>query len=219
MDLPALPGTVAIFDGIGELDRHPVVRVRTVDGGVIERPDLFVADLVLGLKEGEKRHCLHWTVKSDSAGFLRPLSDRNVAAGRQSAQDKFDLRMRIDRLYFGAADIPTRDVAGDSIDRNVVANFMRMFSWSIQPTPDAKTVSLLRDLICSTDLSSTTPHQLSIYVWGRLAVDQDTFKRVLYGLVWDRTLRVDLFSSLMFDQPWPAERHDVLDVYSSLFAR
>lgn len=218
IELPPLPGTVSVFDAMGELDRHPIVRIREKGEPLIELPDLFVADLILGLSDSEGPYCLHWTVKASVDGFETPFAEALPVKNPQLQRQRFDLRMRMDRLYFGAAGIPTHNFAGDEISRKVVKNLESCFSWEIRKPLTSSSASV-EALICSTDLAATTPHHLLLYCRNRFEIDEQTFKCILYGLVWRRVLRVDLFQTLLFDHPWPPEQRDVLSVYEALFAR
>lgn len=219
IDLPQLPGTVAVFDGLGELDRHPIVRFPGEDGEIVERPDLFVADMILGIEDQEGPFCLHWSVKADAEGFRKPIelaTERNPVRKKE----RFDLRMSIDKIYFGAADVGTKDFAADSIDENFITNLMRLFSWKIVDDHLGELKAPISALILCTDLGSTTPLDLGKYVWSKWSVPLEPFQALIHAMVWDRMLRIDLFHrTLLIDEPWIAERTDPLLVYQHLFSR
>ena len=105
------------------------------------------------------------------------------------------------------------------MDDMLVINLIRLLVLHTQPIDLAPQAHV--DLLYAVDealLSGTPPTQV-ITTFIKFGIDRLQSKRVLEQAIWERRIRIDLFSAWSVDFPLSPEKRDPLLVHSDWFAR
>lgn len=224
LDLPPLKGTVSVADRLGCLARHPVVRMpsETNPNEIHLVPFPFVGDLLLYLADDIGPYCVNWTIKKSGEDFQRRMATKRPRA-KDAPPDKGELqRHEIEETYYIDGMIPTYRITLDEIDENVRINLLNLQYWHarspVNPVDPVKQERILSDYEKGIG-SGFVQYELAKRASKDHSIDVYTTKLILKQGIWSRRLRVDLFGPLLDDLPLYIESRDVLDVYSSWFAR
>lgn len=214
-----LPGALQVYEALSALDCYPVIRERNKAGDLVERPDLLVSDLVLGVEDEQGPFGLHWSVKKDRTGFEKPPTTDQLLRDPQKKLETYQIRLAAEKLYFGAAGISTKQFWSDRLDSVFISNLLDAFCWRSRAISKALRLPEVEGFLVGVDLELESPFNLSLYVNARWGASQEDFKMVLYSLVWERRIRPDLFRRLLFNVSWRHESVDPLKLYADVFER
>lgn len=219
MVLPTMRGTVLIADELGVLDIHPIVR-STVDNEIIEEPGCWIGDFLLFLTDDFGPYLINWSVKSSREEFSRPVARLPPKRNMEKAERREAARHLVEKKLYEEVGISTHQIAASEIDQIVVANLRNFLLYGRRthdftgPEVDEilgrfsegihAGVSALEVVHLLTKSKNFTQYDLQIF---------------LHQAIWERRLRIDLYTHFFIDQPMVPEQRDVLEHYSHLFAR
>ena len=220
--LPPLAGTVAILDGMGLADKHPsLVDRRNPDPNTWRRlPWPYIGDLLLFVEDQDGPYCVNWTIKDDEAAFSTHGGLR-AKPSRLGETDRSVLRRhQVEQEHYASAAIPTVQVVGSALDREVIANLRMLFThhaWRIDvPERRRREVIATIHTFVGTDVLLAT---VLSTVGRQYGLDAFTARVILFQAVWNRQLRLDLFQPIIADHYLVPEEQDVCIRYAALFAR
>jgi hypothetical protein len=222
LELRSMRGLVAVAKELGYLDLLATVSVASHDGLRKTRKVVFpfLGDFLLFLvDEQDALHCINWSIKNSEEGFKRQLQlERLNAASRSRQDEEVVIRQLLEEIYYQDANIKSHFLSPEKVDRHVVNNLVRLHprkrpASGLSPKLQHQLIDLLRRSIGS----RVTPIELILDFSVRWNVKKLDCQDAFYQAVWERVLRVDLFSEVLIDVPLRAEERDVLDVYSKWF--
>lgn len=214
--LPRIEGTIAVAERIGMLPRHGKVYSDELEQWV---PDIYVGDLLLYCIDSAGPYCVNWTIKATEEDFHR-TGPRLHGKLRRTASESARFRHELEMIYFSDAGVRTQRIAGDKIDPTLRLNLEHLFRHHAKRVDLIDTVrdEILKAFEASIGESTSTftlireqakHHQVSI----------ESVRTLLYQGIWNRRLRVELFTPFVVDKPLRAEKRDPLEVYADWFAR
>lgn len=220
-NFPRLEGTVAVAKRLGHSSWHSKVRVTLADGQTVLVPNLYENDLLLYLTDhAGNPYCRNWTVKHVSEAFERPAPSERMPKNPERASARSVIRHTVEREYFADAGIDTQRVTAADFEPTLMSNLRQcMLSDARLRRLGIEIPEHVLGLFHSLLDSRISPQQLQRHCALRESIPPSEFRLMLFSAIWRRRLRVDLFSPLLFDHAWVAERTDVLDVYRRWFDR
>jgi hypothetical protein len=218
LQLPQLPGTLAVAERLEMFNRHPKIFIDTLGDNGEWVPIPYVGDLLLFLRDERGPFCINWTIKLEPKDFRRSGWRRLRASESPPVAD--DLRHQLEEAHFSDAQIPTRQVALSKIDPHLCFNLRRAFIYDARPyTVDAtvRNAMILRfRAIVGTQVLLFDEIQRQACEHG---VSEEDARAVFHSAVWCREIRIDLFRPLLADRPLRAERIDPLQHHAAWFGR
>lgn len=222
-DLPYLIGTFAVAEAMGKINEHYTYLVQIEEDKWNKRKRFwpYIGDLLLYLEDEAGPYCVNWSVKNTKVAFHRKggLSSRPRPKNYKEPELKF--RYDIEEAHYQSAGIRTKKITGDMFDREVCANLRELFQWQVQDlqVEDEKREVIeheLNQVVGSDEVAFAALKRI-----GRMhEVDpKRVVEQILKKAIWERRIRVDLFSPLLMDGPLKKETRDVLVEYSELFER
>lgn len=215
-----LPGTIAVAEKLGALNRHPKVFHQFANGEYEWVPLPYVGDLLLFLHNQDGPYCVNWNIKLSEADYLKPGPALPGHHRKRNPDQKAELRHLIEEQYYSPGAIRTCRVTSTQIDVALAANLRDLFGWHGRPqaaseAQRSKVLDLLRK-----EIGNSRPAHVGIREAAAATKlsDYDTLV-IFYQGVWRRELRVDLFSPLLMTRSLYPESADVLERYSSWFER
>lgn len=222
-ELPHLVGTIAVAKEMGKLNKHYtyIKKVSEDKSQWKVRYWPYVGDLLLYLEDEVGPYCVNWTVKNTKQAFHRKGGLSSRPRPKNYKEPELQFRLEVEETYYRSAGIRTQQISSDELDREVCANLRELVHW--QP----------RDVSIDEHIRKEIEHELKQVV-GTDEIAYIAIKRIarlfqvdpksvvepiLKKGVWERRIRVDLFSPLLMDGPLKKETRDVLVVYSKLFER
>lgn len=221
--LPSMRGTLEIAESLGALALHPVIVVKEVPGrpDLIEVPFPWVGDFLLFLEDEQGPYCVNLTIKGSAAEFEEDAAGAVKTRSRaRASREKARVRHAVERQLYADIGVRTVQISAADVDAGVVSTLTQLHLWHRRKSPFS--VEQRRTLLDNFQaaLVNGIPlldvlHTLSARRrWG-----VEAMKVVLFQSIWQRELRVDLFSPIFIDRPLRPEARDVLDVYSAWFRR
>lgn len=218
---PPLKGTVDVANRMGRLKYHPKVKFQNPKTGEWQWvPFPYIGDLLLYRQDDLGIYCVNWSIKDKYKDFKKRGPQPSKQLPKSDNLEEDDERHELERIYYADAEIRTVQVAGEAINRHVVANLSELFMHharrvNLSAEIRQEIVDEFRESI-GTDL----PVYEHIHRIGRqLEVHQEVVQTVLRQGVWNRQIRVDLYQPFLMDQPLRRETRDVLAQYSGWFNR
>lgn len=208
-------GTVNVADRLGYIDLHPTINVQ-IDNEPTSVPWPYQGDLLLFFYEDGIYRCVNWTVKKSYSDFLKvkPASEKKEVAALRKARARYE----IEYLYYADVDIPSLAIAGDVIPDTLSANLAKLCFYSAKDLDlnDDKKDEILS--VFKAGISVGTPPAVLI---SRLAVEKRCSeyeaRTIFYQGVWNRELRLDLFSRIFIDRPPIMEETDVIEFFENWY--
>lgn len=223
LDLPAMRGTLAVADAMGQLKRHPVVRAPADHPTHPNQffPFPYLGDLLLYLVDDAGPYCVNWSVKKSEMDFHRTFHShirRQSAADREAAE----FRHELERLHYLDGRIPTHHQFPELISSELSANLMDLHGWWARPPEDEQVRERESEMVAW--YQEQIPKILVQYDLARAAAERfqvSTYdaKWILKKGIFDRRLRVDLFQTVLDNLPLFPEREDPFVKYAAWFAR
>lgn len=217
--LKPLPGTLSVSRRLNCENLHPTLTVTDPDDGV-RAPVAFPyqGDLLLFLHEGKHIRLVNWTVKKNENDFRVP--SRGSDARTQSLRQKYLRRLNIERQYYLDIDVPTVEVSEDRLDMTLINNLRSAYSYTTRKTPLSPQ---RRAAVIGSFQSAASSQERATDVIAALAQDNicdpEVARDVFYQSVWDRSLRLDLYSNIVLNAPLRPEKEDVFKKEHWLFPR
>lgn len=208
-------GTIDVADRLGYLDLHPTISYRK-NGQAKTVPWPLQGDFLLLIKDGANYRCVNWPVKQTRDDFL--AHKRGSKKTEEKSRRKKRVRYEIELVYNKDARIPTVPIAGDDIDDTLAANLLKLCCYASVATAleDDQKGAIIEALAAG--IATGTPPSV---ILARFAVQERCTiydARVLFHqAIWERKLRIDLFSPVRINSPAIPEITDVLDHYSDWF--
>jgi len=217
--LSDLPGSIAVAEAMGILDRHPKLFIAGLGESGVWVPFPYIGDLLLFLCDKEGPYCTNWTVKNRVEEFrakrLLPGMRRHKA--RTEVDDE---RHQLEATHFAGARIRTVQQALADISIDLVRNLRNLHGWDArdyqidESTREAVTAAM-RATVGSSTIAFHRMRELSQSEGCSLEV----VKAITNRAIWHREIRVDLFRPMPVDRPLRAERVDPLVKYANWFRR
>lgn len=218
--LPPMRGTVVISEELDCLDLHPKVSVpdpREPDTKMWV-PFPYIGDLLLVMAGQQGTYCINWTVKNGEEDFSRTQTLNRRRKNSELDARKAIARHQIEDLNYRDAGIRTVRVTRDTFDIRVVINLQTCFGYLKQELTlsDEQREEIIDKFRTAMDLGIPGNEVIQILTErGRYSPHE--CRTVLYQALWNRTIRIDLFSPILINLPLKPEQRDVLEVYSSFF--
>lgn len=223
LDLPPFRGTVEVAERLGQLRLHPTTVIDDPDDptAVLRVPVPLLGDLLLFVRdENDVPFCINWTVKKDEDGFKRGLGLQRSQRREELRQQRLAFRHQLEELYYEDAGIRTVRVTQDKIDTDVANNLRHLYGYNHHAVKvSSKTRHAIEARLQSLIGSNTSPLNAAATLMQEFSCDCHDVRAILYQGVWNRRLRVDLFTPVLFDRPLTPESRDILDVYGDWFRR
>lgn len=215
---PASSGTVRISEELGILQQHPRIFVSAGDEGrwmVVS----FIGDLLLYMQDAIGPYLLSWDCKAKMGDHGMPGPEKALALRTKRDHQKAEVRERIYQRYMAELGIRIVQVAGAQIDVNVARTLSSLCGLHTRVVELTK--SHRDDLAAefANALVQGNPPLTVIQKKTRNLKDSQQAVLHLKQLIWNRSLRVDLFSTIEIDHPLRPESQDVLATYEALFRR
>lgn len=221
--LSPMRGTLEIAENLGVLPFHPIVHV-PADGGLpgfTDVPFPWVGDFLLFLDDDEGPYCVNLTIKAHPDDFAHaevagPQRVRQANISREKAM----ARHAVEQQVYADAGIRTVRLTQEDYDAEVVATLTQLHLWHRRKASfDADQRRTILDNFQAA-LANGIPLLEVLYTLStRYGWNADALKVAFFQAVWQRELRVDLYSPIFIDQPLKPETRDVLDVYGHWFRR
>ncbi len=217
--LAGLIGLIDVADRLGFLEHLSYIRVpgELPDDAPVDVPFPWFGDLLWALRDDSKRIvAIDWNVKDSHKAFKQPISLDGTR--RANDAERIVARHRIQEEYYRDAGIRSLQVAFEDLDLNVVANLRQLFGHQSAQTglSGARKREILYALRTALKVGEP-PSEVLIDFVARRRCTREQFYTCFHQVVWERDLRLDLFTPINFDRPLHAETTDVLDVYADLF--
>ncbi len=213
VDSELLPvrGTLHVAERLNCRQWHPRLTVTHPDTGE-KAPVAFPyqGDLLLFIRVGNKIRMVNWPIKKRRADFRTPP----VAAKKNELRVKRKLHRRliIESTYYD--DIAVQE----DIDQTLIANLKTAYAYAcrestIDPHIEAAVLKVYQSAVRNRERTSNVLAALAQDGLCTIAEGKELFFRS----IWDRRLRVDLFSNVILDAPLKPEVRDVFQEYKHLF--
>jgi hypothetical protein len=212
---PEFHGTVDVAERLGYIDLHATISYKKSGKRRIV-PWPYQGDLLLFLEDGPEHRCVNWPVKKRRNEFLAPSpgSRKKEKASRLKKRARYEIEL----VYYKDAGIPTVPIAGEEIDNLLATNLLNLCCYANLKTSLEEEQSAALVEAFAAGIETGTPPAVTM---SRLAqLERCTVydaKIVFYQSIWERKLRVDLFSPILIDRPPIPEYTDVLDHYNDWF--
>lgn len=219
--LPPLRGVIAVAEQLGFLDLLPRIKVDHPHepGRKISVVFPWIGDLLWAIRgEDGDLYCVNWSIKDTQSEFTHPSPKGDEPLGKLKSNQAALARHEIERTYYEDAGIRTLHVAGEDIDKEVAANLRQLFLHHrrhLELQPDEREEILHRFRLAQDRGIPPGDVIVSFIERGRFSVPQ--CRSLLYEAIWQRKIRVDLFSPILINRPLRPETRDVLTVYADWF--
>ena len=219
--LPPIKGIIDVADRLGYLDTLPRLKVDHPNPDQPPKTVIFplIGDLLWAVQPSAGNiHCVNWTIKSSEADFKRPISAPHGLTVSEKRSRSLLARHEVEEIFYKDSGIRTIRVSDEAIDRHVSANLRQLFLHHRQPLglTAAQKEEILRKyqvaLQCGLPPVDVI---LQLTERGRYSVYQA--RTSLFQAIWNRELRVDLFSPILTNRPLKPESRDVVEVYADWF--
>lgn len=226
LTLSAFRGSLTVAAELGYLRYHPVVAVDDRDDEGPEQdeppePGCWIGDFLLFLKDATGPHCVNLNVKSTRSEFSEPAVGVTPKTDMARARLKEVARHKVEEVLYRDIGIPTVEVAADELHPMVVANLRQILLWQKRKHgfTDEQREEIVEALCQGMESEASALEVMHALEVSKGFSTYET-KIVLYQAIWNRELRVDLFSERFYiDKPMVQESRDVLDEYASWFRR
>jgi len=220
-NLPGLCGTIEAAEYLGFLDVLPKLWVMAPDSDERKIPVVFpwLGDLLWAIRSTEDRmYCVNWSIKGKAEEFCQK-STRGLKRNPSFVTvQELLARHEIEDFYYKSGKIPTYRISGDGIDWHVANNLRQLFLHHRRSIglAESQRQALLASLQQGLELGTSAADVIRI-VAARRGVAFDDCRSAFYQMVWNRELRLDLFSPVLIDRPMKAEVRDVVQEYADWF--
>ena len=223
--LPGFRGTLIVADELCALRHHPVLSVDgpealTSDGAPMREPACWIGDYLLFLVDDAGPFCVNLNVKATAAGFKRSDDTDGCHEDSVIPDPKVELRHTAEAIYYRDAGIPTHQVAANTIDDIVVENLKVVMHWATPAShlPEDCRASIVEAFLYGMD-DGSPPLEVMRALKLDQGLDEQDIKSAFYRGIYQRKIRVDLFTPILFDAPLAPEKVDVLELYKHWFRR
>jgi hypothetical protein len=218
--MPSTRGTVEISMDLGLFAFHPKQWELGAAGEPRWRPLPWIGDLLLFLLDQDGPYCVFWDVKAKRGDHAKPGPGNGFRPRCRRTELRARARYEVQREYFKDAGIRIVELAREEIDRHAANNLRALFGWTARPVRlSAEARKRLTCSLAEAQEKGSPPIDVIEAARKRLNVPFDECKRLMYHLIWRRSLRVDLFQPVLINCPLHPESRDVLDVYRNWFMR
>lgn len=223
LTLPGLRGTMAIFESLGCLNKHPTVRVLKTDVQKSQkvRPFPFIGDILPFLLDSQGSYAVNWSIKASEEDFYRTFRSRYKPPSKED-RERAELRHEIERLLFLDGQIPTHKLHPGLIDETLRVNLLNLFYWySREPQNNAvrerqaEITAWYGDQLSRNRVMFDLAKEAATY----FKLDIHDAKWVLKTAIFLRHLRVDLFRIVSDNLPLHPEVDDPFVRYADWFRR
>lgn len=234
LTLMPFQGTTFVAERLGMLHRHPRIYVKPKnddDDDDVEETEKFdpkceeiifpyLGDFLLILQGESYPYCVNWDVKPTAAAFVDPnfYRTKRSLSRLRGQMEALQYRHDLEREYFRDAGIRTVRIVSDRIDRNVIKNLKGFILRASDPRPfdPDKTAAIEKRFNDMVREERTLYMELGALA-SHFGCKREECKTVFDQGVWNRTIRVDLFQSVLTDQPLRRESDDVIRRYADWF--
>lgn len=218
-NLRPVRGTLDVASRLNWLHLHPRVYVCDPDDGR-RAPVAFPyqGDHLLFLRGFDNAlNLVNWTVKETSEAFREPEPGSRKRC--EQKQLKLYRRLTIERMYHADIGVPTVEVANIKLDEDMVNNLRAAFPYSQRQDFDIpnKNLQAILGIFRSAIQDGVTPTKVLAYLEQNGLCSIGEGKTIFYRSIWERTLRVDMFSPVVLDARVRPERQDIFDRYAHFF--
>lgn len=217
--LPTTSGTAKAAERLGLLSQHPKTREKLKDGSSQWIPVPLVHDLLLFLKDEQGPYCLLWDVKRHRGDHGKPWQGDWVESTNPKAIRHAEALDAIFVEHMRELAIRIVRLARDGLDPMLAINLRRLYEVHSQPIHLAPQVHAEALEAFVEALKTGTPPNVVIDRFVQAGVDADQVKWVLDQAIWQRRIRIDLYSWWSTDQPLLPEVRDPLVETAEWFAR
>lgn len=216
-----LRGACEVAEGLGVLKHYPIIR-GTRGGVAYTAPFVFIGDL-LGFFTGSRGpYCVNLNIKEHATDFSEPFEGAAAVQDIDDAQEKVIARHAIERVRYEQGGIKNIEVAAmEEVAQGLFYTLRDLFVW--QKRPCTLQESTRRDVVGALRLgvlAGQSAREVILRLHGQDAsLEIEQLKRVFFHAVWNRELRLDLFSPILIDAPMRPEQRDLLDVYAHWFSQ
>ena len=214
-EFPIFKGTVEVADRLGYLDLHPTLRC-DVGGEMRPVPWPYQGDLLLFIDRGDDAFCVNWPVKDTRQDFLGTGQVETKSERRRSRKKR--ARHETELGYYWDAAIRSEAIAGEEIADDLSNNLLRLCCYAVRcvnlPRPLVEDVEGALDIALQ---SGYPPAGIIVRLCAKGRLTSEQGRIVFHQAIWNRRLRVDMFSPILIDRPMIPETTDVLDYYAKWF--
>lgn len=221
IQLPSLKGIIDVADRLGYLNLLP--RLRVPNPKAPEKPLTvvfpWIGDLLWAIRDpAGEIFCVNWTIKDKQADFTRPGPRRDGKLTSQTDSHAVLARHDIERTYYLDAGIRTLRIAGEEIDRHVVANLRQLFLYHRRDVglSSDQQAEIFDKLIAAFE-AEMPPGEIISHFVTRGRYSAEACRTVFYQAIWERRLRIDLFNPILINRPIHPETVDVIAHYQNWF--
>jgi hypothetical protein len=210
-------GTLNVASRLNCRQHHPKIVVEDPDDGT-RAPVAFPyqGDFLLFLRQGQKIKLINWTVKKHEDDFRVP--EPASAARKERVWQKLQRRLLIERQYYADIGVLTVEVGQNILDPTLIANLRTAFSYKDRKINiDHQRRSAVLETFRSAAQDGVSATDVLTYLEQDRICDIETGKNILFRSIWDRSLRLDLFSNVVLNAPLKPEVEDVFQRYAPLF--
>ena len=216
--LADLPGSIAIAEAMGIIDRHPRIFIEDLEGGTWV-PFPYIGDLLLFLCDQDGPYCVNWTVKNQAEEFRA----KRLLPGMRRLKVRSDVdddRHRLEAAHFAQAQIPTVQQSLPCICEELVRNLRNMHDWEardydVDDSTREAVIGAMRAIVGTSKIAFHRMRELG----DVLGCSTETVRAITNSAIWRREIRVDLFRPIPVDRPLRAECVDPLVKYAHWFRR
>ena len=211
-----LDGVIQIAENLNCLDMLPKILLKTKSGESLTAVFPWFGDLLWGIKKDEKLSCVNWSIKNKIEDFFLDRSKKYSPISTPS--NDLLARHQIESEFYLQGEIPTYNIAGDQIDKQVIGNLRRIFLHHRRPIglPPEKINEVKRAFQMAMEIGLPASDVIENFAIRKFYSVED-LKNIFYQSIWRRELLVDLFSPVLINTPLMQMKRDVLDVYSDWF--
>ncbi|HSH96838.1 MAG: hypothetical protein ACAH07_09625 [Methylophilaceae bacterium] len=219
--LPPIRGVVDVAERLGYLKYLHYLRVPDdKDPTLIRRiPYPYIGDFLIFMGENHHIQCRNLTVKESAKDFKRPYSDSHSCASTKEI-DKALARHEIEHIYHADASIPTIQVAGNQLNEDVSCNLNQLFLYQRRSVLIVKDQHLeIEEKFKHAMTIGIPPLEIVTWAYARFNLPPDKARTILYQAIWQRRIRVDLYTPILINHPLNPEQKDVIDEHSNWFGK
>lgn len=222
LNLPDLPGTIAVAERLDLLKLHSLMR--PVDRQTGERqhvPIPFIGDLLLFVADEAGPYCVNWTVKLADKDFQQSINPRQNVKNPEKAAHAARGRHAIEEQLYLDAGIRTVRVIGSTIPTTLDHNLRNLFLHHLRMNQLGEAIDQeLEDRIRATLSTGEAPQSVLLSVTHRHGCDYQDVRNAFFWLLWEQRVRVELIEeTVLVDRPLRPERNDVGARFAHLFNR
>lgn len=216
-------GTIQIAERLGMLHMHPLVRIPVAPGSKKTRLVAYplLGDLLLYLADSVGPYCVNWTIKETPEDFDMPFNATRIPKAKLSeAIEAQQARTAWEAELYRQVKTPSIHLANTDIPRHVALNLRQLYvhqprEVNLDPALRSDFIETLNARIArNVPVFETVRHMMSHH--GGTMYD---YQSAFYQAVWQRQIRVDLWTPINIDQPIHPEERDVVSHFSQWFKR